>query len=349
MAAVTKYMYELLEKDSQETYKKDKLYRKWVLGIYILSTISIILLIVSQFNHMYYDFDARNFYYRKGFFWFSQMPGIIGMIVDAIIIFVKRRKLSKMDLIALSTYIIFPIVALLFQLVYYGISLLNLSIIVAIFFMFLSFLVEGANRMLRQQKELHETQIAVMISQIQPHFMFNSLSTIRYLCRVQPEQAIEAIDEFSGVLRGEVDAITMQKCTTVSHELELVKNYLNLEKRRFGDKLRVTYDINSEHFLVPAFSIQPIVENAVKHGLRTKIDGGSITIKTYETTDSYCVEVDDDGVGFDVNETKDDGRTHVGVQNVRSRVQMMCHGEVEINSISGRGTTVIIKIPKLSF
>lgn len=97
MPSVTKYMYQLIVKDQPDKYKKDTLYRNWVLGIYIISAISIILLIISQFNHMYYNFDTHNFYFRKGWFWISQIPGIIGMAADSVVIFVKRKKLKAYD------------------------------------------------------------------------------------------------------------------------------------------------------------------------------------------------------------------------------------------------------------
>jgi len=98
--------------------------------------------------------------------------------------------------------------------------------------------------------------------------------------------------------------------------------------------------------VLPLLSIQPLVENAVKHGVGMKEDGGTVKISTRETETAYEVVIEDDGVGFDVNEQKDDGRSHVGMENTKKRLRDMCGGEVKITSVIGKGTTAIVVLPK---
>ena len=105
------------------------------------------------------------------------------------------------------------------------------------------------------------------------------------------------------------------------------------------------FDLQTEDFLIPALSIQPLVENSIKHGLMKLNSGGKVVICSYETADSNCVSVYDNGVGFDVNEAFENAE-HVGLRNIRERLKMMCEGALEIHSSPGVGTTAVISIPK---
>ena len=125
-----------------------------------------------------------------------------------------------------------------------------------------------------------------------------------------------------------------------------MKTYLWLEQMRFGDDLRVVYEVECAEFLLPPLSVQPMVENAVKHGLGRKDDGGVVTIRSRELADVWLIQVEDDGVGFDEKAALEDGRVHIGIENVRRRLQFMCGGSLTIESRSGSGTLVSIRVPK---
>jgi sensor histidine kinase YesM len=129
-------------------------------------------------------------------------------------------------------------------------------------------------------------------------------------------------------------------------ELEHVKTYLEIEKIRFDDTLEIEYDIRCVDFQLPVLTVQPIVENAVKHGTSRKRGGGKVTISTREDDEFYIVTVSDTGCGFDPAVRKDDGKKHVGIENVRQRLSNMCGGVLTIESEIGVGTVVNIRIPK---
>ena len=196
------------------------------------------------------------------------------------------------------------------------------------------------------QKELYEARVAIMVSQIQPHFLYNSLTSIAMLCTKDPKRARTATINFADYLRGNMNSLKERNPVPFKQELAHLKKYLMLEEMRFGDLLHIEYDIQCSDFLIPQLSVQPLVENAVKHGVGMKEDGGTVTISALETADSYRVEVKDDGVGFDPGVPKNDGRSHVGMENVRSRLKEMVNGRVEITSEPGKGTTAVIIIPK---
>ena len=196
------------------------------------------------------------------------------------------------------------------------------------------------------QKELYEAKVSVMISQIQPHFMYNALTSIAMMCQIDPDTAQEATVTFADYLRGNMDSLKQTKPVPFETELEHLKKYLYIEKLRFADLLNIEYDIQTTGFYLPLLSIQPLVENAVKHGVGMKEDGGTVKISTREAETSYEVVIEDDGVGFDVNEQKDDGRSHVGMENKKKRLHDMCGAQVVITSVIGEGTTARVILPK---
>lgn len=203
-----------------------------------------------------------------------------------------------------------------------------------------------AIRYQQMQKELYEAKVAVMTSQIRPHFMYNALTSIAMMCELDPKTAKQATITFAKYLRGNMDSLKQTAPVPFTQELEHLKKYLYIEKLRFDDLLNIEYDIQATDFVLPLLSIQPLVENAVKHGVGMKEDGGTVKISTRETETAYEVVIEDDGVGFDVNEQKDDGRSHVGMENTKKRLRDMCGGEVKITSVIGKGTTAIVVLPK---
>ncbi|MBR0327481.1 MAG: histidine kinase, partial [Clostridia bacterium] len=179
---------------------------------------------------------------------------------------------------------------------------------------------------------------------IQPHFIYNTLGTIERMCLKDPNEAFNLVRNFSLYLRGnfsELDSVTPIR---FSEELKHVEHYVNIEKVRFPD-MNIEYDMETTDFLLPALSVQPLVENAIKHGLMRLESGGTVIIHSYETPSHYCVEVKDNGVGFDTSAPIED-KKHVGLRNIRGRLAAMVNGELILDSTPGAGTRAVIMIPK---
>jgi LytS/YehU family sensor histidine kinase len=194
------------------------------------------------------------------------------------------------------------------------------------------------------ESELKESRVSLMLSQIQPHFIYNTLGTIERMCLKDPEKAFGLVRNFSLYLRGnfsELDSVTPIRFT---EELKHVEYYANIEKVRFPD-MNIEYDVKATDFVLPALSVQPLVENAIKHGLMRLESGGTVVIRSYESETHFCVEVKDNGGGFDTNQPMDE-KKHVGLRNIRGRLKAMVNGELLVESVVGAGTTAMIKIPK---
>ena len=192
--------------------------------------------------------------------------------------------------------------------------------------------------------ELAESRISTMMSQIRPHFIYNTLGSIEQLCEIDPPKAGELVHDFAKYLRGNFGELDNPKPIPMSKEMEHVRHYVSIENVRFPD-MTVTFEMNTEDFNIPALTIQPIVENAIKHGLMRLERGGAIHVASYETESAYCVSVTDNGVGFDTTLLLDE-RKHVGLRNIRERLKAMVGGSIEIESTVGVGTKVLINIPK---
>lgn len=196
------------------------------------------------------------------------------------------------------------------------------------------------------ERKIVEDRIAVMMSQIQPHFLYNALEGIAELCRIDSDKAEKAITDFSIYLRGNMDSLSTRSTIPFNKELEHTMHYLKLEKIRFEERLNIEYDIQSTMFRLPPLTLQPLVENAVRWGVTRLEEGGTIKISSKENEQEYIVTISDDGIGYDVNKEKNDGISHVGTTNVRERLKIMCNGKLTINSTPGLGTNAIISIPK---
>lgn len=198
------------------------------------------------------------------------------------------------------------------------------------------------------EAELDKERTRLMLSQIQPHFLYNSLGVIRELCHSDPAKAEDATVMFSQYLRQNMESLSVDGPINFSDELLHVKNYLQLEQLRFADYLCVKYDIKATNFRLPTLTLQPVVENAVRHGVRKRIDGGMVIIRSEEKECCWEVLVEDNGPGFNPENIAEDDNNHIGLKNVSRRLKYICGGRLSIESVVGVGTRVSIIIPKRS-
>ena len=202
------------------------------------------------------------------------------------------------------------------------------------------------NDLEEREREIHNLQTSIALSQIKPHFLYNSLNTIYVLCGKDLNKGRQAISDLSDYLRINIGSIDSKVPIPFEKEMEHVRKYLSLEQLRFPDEFTVSTDTPVKDFSLPALTIQPLVENAVRHGVVPKGEGGIITIQTRQSNRHYIIIVSDNGEGFDTLEEAEDGSDHIGIRNVRERLSRMVKGDLDIRSTPGYGTEVTIRIPK---
>ncbi len=317
----------------------------------VFSAISNILWIVTTLtvflNYLFgfmYSTTANNLMVKEKFylviFFFPVYISVISIINTALS---KKEKFSKLTL-----YIAFGFNIALFiaQALFSEIHLLYIAVYLAVLVIYSNIFADRGKQIKQKELELTNQKFAVMLSQIQPHFLYNSLSTIRYLIRKDPVTAEASVIKFSDYLRTNLDSLKKSDMIPLKKELDHVDNYLFLEKLRFAETLFIEYELEAEDFEVPAISIQPLVENAVKHGIQAKEGGGKVVIASQEFPNYYEITVSDNGVGFDMEAIKNDGKNHIGMENVRQRIKNICKGTLEVKSKLGVGTVSTIRIPK---
>ncbi len=334
------YLYEYLH------LKTDVSKRSFTLLTVVGVAMVLMSLITSPTNLFVRLDEYGNYIYQPTFLWLNIAYVMIAFIYLGIVLqYIKV--LTIQEGVSLISYVVMPVICNIISVTVPDMYIDPVGVAVTFTLIYINLQVELMHKMQRKDLELTEARISVMLSQIQPHFLYNSLASIEYLCVVDgSEQAAIAVRDFSKYLRGNMDSLTYKSLIPFEKELQHANLYLSLENRRFGDLIQTKYDTSVTAFVLPPLTLQPIVENAVRHGVTKREAGGLITIRTEEDNAFWRIIVVDDGVGFNPDEQKEDGRTHIGIANVCSRLKMLCDGQLIIESTLGIGTTATILIPK---
>ncbi len=193
--------------------------------------------------------------------------------------------------------------------------------------------------------QLENQRVTMMLSQIKPHFMYNTLSAIAATIEENPKEAQRLVYQFSRYMRGNIDSLSGNQLISFSEELKHITAYSEIEMFRFGERVRVDFDIKPRDFLLPPLTVQPLVENAIKHGIREGTGSGVVKVSTREEGSAYLITIEDNGRGFDTSQ--DNKRVgSAGLANVEYRLQAMCGGSLSIESAINIGTKVTVSIPK---
>ena len=325
---------------------KTKIKRTAVYHVYWICGVAIALTFLSLLNHMYFTIDENNIYHRGEMHWLSQVLGMAALMVNMVVIVKYRRLLNRIEKFALFMYIILPIVAVVVQMLVYGFVLVYIASTITITIIYVGMQAQYPKMIQEKELALTQNQIALMLSQIKPHFLYNALNAIQYLCVTEPDKAEEAVGKFARYLRGNMDSLTQKSPIPFEQELAHLQNYLTIELYRFP-YLRIEYDLKIQEFALPALTLQPLVENAIKHGVtQSEQEKGTIRISTWEDELAWYLMVEDDGVGFDPIKIPQDGNSHIGIENTKKRLAVMCGGSLAIESKPRSGTRVMVRLPK---
>lgn len=303
-----------------------------------------LLVVISLFNGILFRFDANGMYTDGSWYILVEVVDLGTLILELLMVVSYRTILSLKGMLSLLTFGILPILSMLI-LPYWNPTPMYIATTLSLIMIHNLFHGELTRQLAEKEMQLAESRIAITLSQLQPHFIYNVLNSIYHLCDRDPKLAQEAVDKFSDYLRNNMKSIEQKEPIPFEEEYQHIQTYLSLEKIRFRT-LEIIYDIDIVNFMLPPMTVQPLVENAVKHGVTKKRGGGTVTISTRETEEAYLVMVIDTGVGFDPERYPEDGKVHIGIRNVRERLQNMVNGTLSITSSPGNGTTAVVTIPK---
>lgn len=332
---------------SEIIYKRSGYRLYWELiewGIFIFGAL---LLIANEIYPFIYRIDYLGRYVRMLFFWLPDLIGLAGILTALAVALAYSKYMMIIERAAVVSFLTLPMIGIVIKLFYPDSPFITLAIVISVIILFISYETCYVQFLVEKEKKLSEEKLKLVNQQMKPHFIFNTLTLIRFQCLTAPNDAAETVTEFSNYLRGITDYLTEEDRISVEAELDIVKNYLQIQSKRFGDGIKLEYDIEETDFDVPPFSIQTLVENAVHHGFKSgQIKEGLIRITTKKEGNNHIVTVEDNGVGFDKNELKKEEKNHVGITNTKNRVEIMCKGSFDIESEPGKGTRAVIMIPE---
>lgn len=186
--------------------------------------------------------------------------GALFSLIAALTILLTRHFVSFLTL---------PLIGIVIKLFKPETPFVTIAIVISVIILFVSYEASYVQFLVEKEKKLSEEKLKLVNQQMKPHFIFNTLTLIRYQCLTEPQKAAETVSEFSGYLRSITDYLTEEDCISVEAELDIVKNYLQIQSKRFGDGINCEYDIQETDFDVPPFFVQTLVENAVQHGFKS--------------------------------------------------------------------------------
>lgn len=318
----------------------------------IPAVIELALVLINPWTGWVFTIDAANSYVRGSLF-DANLVLYVFYIAGAALVSLyacvhAEDEMAKRRSQLLLLFMALPVIAAVIQFLHFGTSILWPCTALLLMMIHLSrqqqVMADERLKLASVEQELIQGRVSTMMSQIQPHFLFNTLNAIYYLCGEEPKTAQRAVGDFATYLRATLDSVNRTTPVAFEKELEHTRIYLQLEKMRFDDELTVDYDIRATAFALPALTVQPLVENAVKHGLGQKKGGGRVGISSREKPECFEVVIKDDGVGYDALDTG--ALSETGIQNVRWRLADMVNGSLEIESVAGEGTTAVIRVPK---
>ena len=300
------------------------------------------ILIFTQFTTQIYTITPENVYLRGPWYYVLLLPPIAMMALNCVSLIFRRDRLSRRQFLAFAIYLLVPLCCMLIQMMSYGVLMIVIGTSVSVMVMFVFILLDQVDRGIRQQQENAVQRASIAVLQMRPHFIHNTLMSIYYLCSQDTEKARQVILDFNTYLRKNFTAIAREDTIPFTEELEHTRAYLAVEQARFQDRLMVDFETPFTDFRLPPLTLQPIVENAVKHGVDPELEPLLISVRSARTDSGAEVVVEDNGPGFSPT---DDDVPHIALANIMERLRMMCRGELTVSGREGGGTVVTIRIP----
>lgn len=307
-----------------------------LLGVYL------VMVIVSQFTDVFYSVTSDNEFVRGSLWAVSMAPMVAILLLNVAAVIRRRKKLSKKYFIGLLVYMIPMLVAMIIHMFIAVEVFVVLCMTLFALIMYEQILSDNVEQYMRQQQEIAHQRASIMVLQMRPHFIYNSMMGIYYLCDQDPNKAKQVTLDFTTYLRKNFAAIASEETIPFADELEHTRAFLAVEHAQFEDSLFVNFDTPITMFRLPPLTLQPIVENAVVHGMRASNAPIHISVTTRQTDSAIEIIVEDDGPGFQPTDNDD---PHIALNNIRQRLEMMCKGTFNISPREDGGTSVKVTIP----
>lgn len=321
-----------------ENWRQSGLFRVMAL----LWIVFFIMLNTTPFTSWFYYVTPDNQLLRGPMYPLMLTVLVAMMLLNLVAVIRCRSRLSKRCYIAFLVGLLPMVIAMFIHFFIFVFELLSIAIVISALSMFAIILSDQIVQYLHQQREIAHQRTNIMVLQMRPHFIYNTMMSIYYLCKQNPDLAQQVTLDFTTYLRKNFTAIASEDPIPFTAELEHTRAYLAVEQAQYDDMLVVDYDTPVTNFRLPPLTLQPIVENAVKHGMDPDGEPLRISIRTRHTDYGGEIVVTDNGRGFNPNDNSDPG---IALNNIRQRLEMMCGGSLSITPGYCGGTVVTVRIP----
>lgn len=334
-----------------------------IVFVQVFQLVNVLLLIANLFTEILYTIDSSNHYQREWGILIWQGITIASFVFIGVVLVIYWKKIDDFLKKIIIGAAVFPLFAFFGSFYVLEVSLNSIAVIFSAMLTFMFYeknkthitvrrtyeletarmeLMEKQLVIEQHKQELQENKIKLLVAQIQPHFIFNSLMALQSKCTDNPE-LYEGIKSFAKYLRASFEAMTDNTMISFAEELKCIRSYIQLERMNYGDKLRVEYDIEVDHFMLPALCVEPLVENAIRYGVGTYEQGGLVKISVLDEPDCILIQVWDDGSGGNKLTDAQKGRKSIGLENVRLRLRAMDMGELSVTQ-NQNGTSAVIRL-----
>ena len=315
------------------------------LPLWIVTGVNALIHSTSLFSHVCFWISDDNHFIRGPLTYTSHVV-CAGLLLYLLYLTLKRKSDRKSSRLFIPVFNFLSVVAafLLDTFVTHtdeGVTFTTIATVNSCLFYYIWLHLEFVHD--HEKALMAEQRIKIMMSQIQPHFLYNTLSSIQALCLADPEKAFDVTEKLGTYLRQNIDSLDQPQLIPFEKELEHTRVYSEIEMIRFPS-IHIEYDTRDTDFSIPALTVQPLVENAIRHGIRG-VENGIVCVSSKKAGDFYEIMISDNGRGFDVQAAENASGTHIGLHNVKERIEEMCGGTLTIESITGVGTTITIRIP----
>lgn len=322
-----------------------------IFGFQLLQIPLFLMLAATPFTGFLYRITDTNDYERAIGYNIWQAVTILTFIFIGAVFITQWRRINRYLKEIIITATVLPIVGISFG-IFIPLSLNNITVAVTSLLLFLIYdrnknmmIIERTIELETAKAKLAETRLTMMLAQIKPHFIYNSMNAIIELCYTDPELAADTIAHFSDFLRRKLEAFDSSELTWFDEELELIKDYLSIEYADHNKVFQMKYDIACTDFRLPALTVQPLVENAVKHGIDRYSDNSLVQLITCKDEHNIYIKVTDNGTAEQGDASLFAESKGIGLANVEKRLEMLCSGDIAITQ-NENGTTAVITIPK---
>ena len=322
-----------------ESLKKSPLFKI----VTALQVLYVVFLIAVQFMDAVYTVTPDNQFVRGPLWALWMIPLVLIMLLNVAGVIKRRKKVSKKLFAALLIYLL-PMTAAIILHMFFSVELFVIfGMALFALVMFGLILSDNIDQYTCQQQEIAHQRASVMVLQMRPHFIYNTMTTIYYLCKQDADKAQQVTRDFTDYLRQNFSAIASEDTVPFADELKHTQSYLAVEKAQHEKDLFVEYDTPVTRFRLPPLTLQPLVENAVKHGLDPNAGPLTISVRTEQKEDGVLITVRDNGKGFDPG---DRSKPHPALDNIESRLDQQCGGTLTIASEPGcTAVTIFIPLP----